>query len=219
MARISRVVAPGFPHHIIQRGNRRMETFFSEADYREYLYLMAEWCNRCRVQVWAYCLMPNHVHLIAVPESEDGLRRAIGEAHRRYTRYINFQKGWKGHLWQGRFGSFLLDRNYLITAARYIELNPVRAKLTKKPEEHKWSSAVAHLQKEDDILVKVEPLLEIIPNWRNFLSGDLTEEEYKILRSHERTGRPLGSDAFLQRLEKLTGRILRKQKPGPKKNN
>ena len=126
MARIARVVAPGIPHHITQRGNRRLDTFFSEADYREYLYLMAEWCNRCKVQVWSYCLMTNHVHLIAVPESEDGLRRAIGEAHRRYTRYINFRKGWKGHLWQGRFGSFPMDERYLIATARYIELNPIK---------------------------------------------------------------------------------------------
>jgi len=107
MARIARVVAPGIPHHITQRGNRRMKTFFCEADYREYLHLMAQWCNRCKVLIWSYCLMPNHVHLIAVPETEEGLRKAIGEAHRRYTRSINFQKGWKyenfslvaGHTW------------------------------------------------------------------------------------------------------------------------
>ncbi len=96
MVRITRVVVPGIPHHITQRGNRRMETFFSEADYREYLYLMAEWCNRCRVQVWAYCLMPNHIHLVAMPESEDGLRRAIGEAHRRYTTIHQFSERVEG---------------------------------------------------------------------------------------------------------------------------
>jgi len=196
-----------------------METFFSDADYREYLYLMAEWCNRCKVQIWSYCLMPNHVHLIAVPESEDGLRRAIGEAHRRYTRYINFQKKWKGHLWQGRFSSFPMDEQYLIATSRYIELNPVRAGIVRKPENYKWSSATAHLQKEDDILVKVKPLLAIISDWRDLLARDLSEEEYETLRRHERTGRPLGTDAFLTRLEKQTGRFLFKKKPGPKKNN
>jgi len=165
-----------------------MDTFFSDADYREYLYLMAEWCNRCKVQIWSYCLMPNHVHLIAVPETEDGLRRAIGEAHRRYTRYINFQKGWKGHLWQGRFGSFPMDEQYLVTTARYIELNPVKAEIVKRPEEYQWSSARAHLDGEDDILVKVEPLLEIVPDWQELLKCDLSEEEYKTLRLHERTG-------------------------------
>jgi len=217
MARIARVVVPGIPHHVTQRGNRRMDTFFSEADYREYLSLMAEWCNRCKVQVLAYCLMTNHVHLIVVPESTDGLRRAIGEAHRRYSRYINFQKGWTGHLWQGRFGSFPMDEQYLITAARYIELNPIKAGIVKKPEDYKWSSAKAHLQGENDILVEVEPLLSIIPDWQELLSGDLSVEEYEILRRHERSGRPLGSDGFTVRLEKLTSRVLRRKKPGPKK--
>ena len=219
MARLARVVVPGIPHHITQRGNRRMETFFSDSDYREYLYLMAEWCNRCKVQVWSYCLMPNHIHLIAVPETEDGLGRAIGEAHRRYTRYINFQKGWKGHLWQGRFASYPMDEQYLIATARYIELNPVKAGLVKKPEEYRWSSARAHLRGEDDILLKARPLLAIIADWQGMLSSDLSKEEYETLRRHERSGRPLGDVGFLSRLEKMTGRVLKKQKPGPKKNN
>jgi len=214
---MARVVAPGLPHHITQRGNRRMETFFAEADYREYLYLMAEWCNRCEVQVWSYCLMPNHVHLIAVPESEDGLRRAIGEAHRRYTRYINFQKGWKGHLWQGRFASFPMDEQYLISTARYIELNPVRAKLVKRAEDYTWSSAKAHLQGEDDILVKVNPLSAMVGNWRDLLDNELSEEDRNSIRQHERTGRPMGSEDFLSSLEQMTGRVLKRQKPGPKK--
>jgi putative transposase len=217
MSRISRVVVPGIPHHIIQRGNRRMDTFFAEADYREYLYLMAEWCNRCEVQVWSYCLMTNHVHLIVVPKSEDGLRRAIGEAHRRYTRYINFQKDWKGHLWQGRFSSFPMDEQYLIATARYIELNPVKAGIVNKPEKYKWSSAQAHIQEEDDVLVKAGPLLKLIPNWHELLASELTEEEYEILRRHERSGRPLGSDNFLAKLEKITSRVLTRQKPSPKK--
>jgi putative transposase len=219
MARMARVVVPNIPHHITQRGNRRLETFFSEADYRDYLYLMAEWCNRCKVQVWSYCLMPNHVHLIVVPESEDGLRRALGEAHRRYTRYINFQKGWKGHLWQGRFASFPMDDQYLIATARYIELNPVKAGFVKRPEDYRWSSAKAHLQGEDDILVKVGPLLAIISDWRGLLLSDLSAKEYETIRRHERSGRPLGNEAFLARLERLTARVLKKQKPGPKRNN
>ena len=109
MARIARVVAPGLPHHITQRGNRRQATFFGADDYQAYRALMREWCEYWKVEVWAYCLMPNHVHLIAVPPSEDGLRRAMGEAHRRYTRRVNFREGWRGHLWQGRFASYPLD--------------------------------------------------------------------------------------------------------------
>ena len=146
MARMARVVIPGYPHHITQRGNRRQKTFFCDNDYQVYIELMAEWCGRCGVAIWAYCLMPNHVHFIMVPDSEEGLRRAIGEAHRRYTRHINFRENWRGHLWQGRFASYVLDGQYLLAAARYIELNPVRAKLTKHPRVYPWSSAAAHIK-------------------------------------------------------------------------
>ena len=133
MARIAQIVVPGYPHHITQRGNRRQKTFFCDEDYRRYIDLMAEWCNRCGVAVWAYCLMPNHTHLIAVPQTEEGLRKAVGEAHRRYSRMINFREGWRGYLWQGRFSSFVMDERYLLTAVRYIELNPVEAGLLKDP--------------------------------------------------------------------------------------
>jgi REP element-mobilizing transposase RayT len=109
MARLARVVAPGFPHHITQRGNRRQQTFFCDEVYQRYVDLIADWCNALEVEMLAYCLMPNHVHLIAVPQSADGLGRAIGEAHRRYTRMINFRERWRGHLWQWRFASFVLD--------------------------------------------------------------------------------------------------------------
>ena len=129
MARLARVIAPGLPHHVTQRGNRRQQTFFCDEDYQSYIHLMSEWCGAHEVEIWAYCLMPNHVHLIAVPHLEDGLRHAVGEVHRRYTRMVNFREGWRGHLWQGRFASFVLDEPYLLKATRYIELNPVRAGL------------------------------------------------------------------------------------------
>ena len=133
MARLARLVIPGMPHHITQRGNRRQQTFFNDGDYAAYLGLMAEWCRKEGVAIWSYCLMPNHTHLVAVPSSEDGLRRAIGEAHRRYSRRINFREKWRGYLWQGRFASFVMDEPYLLAAARYVELNPVRAKLVTSP--------------------------------------------------------------------------------------
>jgi len=218
MARLARVVVPGYPHHITQRGNRRQPTFFGPEDYATYLALMSEWCARCGVQVWAYCLMPNHVHLIAVPETEEALRQALGEAHRRYTRAVNFREGWRGHLWQGRFASFVMDEPHLLSAARYVELNPVRARLVQRPEEYPWSSARAHLQGEDDRLVTVDPLLDLQSDWQGFLSLDLTEGEAAVLRQHERTGRPAGSSGFLAALEALTGRLLRRQKPGPKRS-
>jgi putative transposase len=204
------------PHHITQRGNRRQRTFFSDEDYQAYLELMAEWCAACQVEVWGYCLMPNHVHLIAVPKSEPGLRQAIGEAHRRYTRRINSRKRWRGHLWQGRFASFVMDEAYLLAAARYVELNPVRAQLVRRADQFRWSSARAHVRGQDDVLVKVAPLLSLYPDWPAFLKAAMSENELTNLRGHERTGRPLGDDRFLRRLEKRLGRVLRRLKPGPK---
>lgn len=217
MARLARVVVPGLPHHITQRGNRRQTTFFGEDDYAAYLELLSQWCTEEGVEIWAYCLMPNHVHLIAVPKTADALRRAIGECHRRYTRRVNFREGWRGHLWQGRFASFVMDKPYLLAAARYIELNPVRARLVAAPRAYRWSSARAHLKGKDDLLVKVAPLLSIAGNWRRLLTSAVSEEELQRFREHERTGRVLGDDAFQKRLEKKLGRVLRRQKPGPKR--
>ena len=182
MARLARVVIPGMPHHITQRENRRQTTFFCEEDYTAYLELMGQWCKELGVEIWAYCLMPNHVHLIATPKTEDGFRRAIGDAHRRYTRRVNFREGWRGHLWQGRFASFVMDEPYLLAAARYVELNPVRAGLAVAPSDYRWSSARAHLKGKDDCLVKVSPLLKIAANWRRLLTSAATEEEIKQFR-------------------------------------
>ena len=220
MARIARAVAPGIPHHVTQRGNRRQQTFFNDEDYQFYLVLMSEWCMTFQVDVWAYCLMPNHIHLIAVPETKDGLNLAIGEAHRRYSRRINFREGWRGHLWQGRFSSFILDDRYLLACTKYVELNPVRAGLVKKPEDWPWSSAGSHMNGKDDILVKTKPLLEIVNKpWEKFLVSDTQEQEIALLRKHERTGRPLGGDSFIESLERLLDRDLKPQKPGPKKKD
>ena len=215
MARIARVIAAGIPHHITQRGNRRLPTFFRDEDYQAYIALMSEWCQKCSVDIWAYCLMPNHVHLIAVPQSEDGLRRGIGEAHRRYSRMINFRENWRGHLWQGRFASFPMDENYLLAAALYVEMNPVRANLATDAVEWAWSSAQAHLAGKDDGLVKVLPLLEMVGDWKTFLAG-ANEELLNDIRKHERSGRPLGSEEFVESLETDLNRTLKPEKPGPK---
>ena len=216
MARLARVLAPGLPHHVTQRGNRRQTVFFSDEDYEAYKALVADHCAAAQVAVWAYCLMPNHVHLILVPADEDGLRRALGEAHRRYTRRINFREGWRGYLWQGRFASFVMDEAHLLAAARYVELNPVRAGLCARPEDWPWSSAAAHLAARDDGLVTVAPLLEIAGDWRALLDGGLDEAALVAIRAHERTGRPLGSEAFLEGLEGRLGRQLKRRPPGPK---
>ena len=219
MARLARVVVPGMPHHIIQRGNRRQQAFFCDADYHTYLELLHEWCTSCNVEIWGYCLMPNHIHLLAVPGDAAGLRRAIGEAHRRYTRQVNFRERWRGHLWQGRFGSFVMDVPYLLAAARYVELNPVRAGLVRRAGDYPWSSARAHLDRADDVLVKVAPLLKRMPDWAAFLNSGPSVAELTNMRQHERTGRPLGAGNFLEKLETQLGRVLRRIKPGPKAAN
>ncbi|MFZ5563641.1 MAG: REP-associated tyrosine transposase [Thermodesulfobacteriota bacterium] len=217
MARIARAVAPGLPHHITQRGNRRQQTFFSEDDYRAYIDLMAEWCARHGVRIWAYCLMPNHVHLVAVPPEKESLNLAIGEAHRRYTRRVNAREGWKGHLWQGRFASYILDEEYLLACVRYIERNPVRAGLVTNPEDWPWSSAAAHIKNKNDALVDVKPVKSMIrKRWADFLSTEISNDEAAALQKHERTGRPLGSREFVEDLEDRLGRALLPQKPGPR---
>jgi len=214
MGRVARVVVPGAPHHVTQRGNRRQQTFFSDADYELYLSFMSKYCTMHDVELWAYCLMPNHVHLIVVPGKQEGLRRAIGEAHRQYTLRINSREKWTGHLWQGRFSSYAMDETYLIAAVRYIELNPVRARLVKHPQEWAWSSARAHIKGENDGLIELQPLRSMVGDWAGFLESAVTEIE--SLRKHQRTGRPLGNDDFIQKCEGLLGRVLRRRKPGPK---
>jgi putative transposase len=216
MARLARVVAEGTPHHVTQRGNRRQQVFFGDGDYLAYKALLAEGCRAAGVAVWGYCLMPNHAHLILVPSDADGLRAALAEAHRRYTRLVNFREGWRGYLWQGRFASAPMDEAHLMAAARYVELNPARAGLVAQAADWPWSSARAHLAGRDDDLVSAGPLLERAPDWPGLLDQGLSKEEHAALRAGESTGRPLGSAAFVERLERELGRPLVRRKPGRK---
>ena len=192
MPRTARTVMPYIPHHVIQRGNRRQICFFSQSDYEIYMRLMSASCEEFGVEIWSYCLMPNHVHLIAVPATSDGLRLAIGRAHERYTKMINLRKDWRGYLWQGRFFSCPMSPRYTLAAAKYIELNPVRAGLCKLPSEYRWSSATAHCIGKDDTLVKVNPLLSMVGNWRDFLEEPSIQDEVEKIRLNSRTGKALG---------------------------
>ena len=195
-----------------------MNVFFSDADRYAYLDLLSEYGQRFGVSFLAWCLMTNHVHLIAVPEDESSLARGIGEAHRRYTGRVNFREGWRGYLFQGRFYSCPLDGRYFLAAVRYVLRNPVRAGIAEEPWDYPWSSArwIIGDVLEDPLAAPSEMLADI-SDWRSFLKGDsgqLTE-----LRQHTRTGRPLGSEAFINQIESLIGRVVRPQKRGPKRKS
>jgi putative transposase len=216
MARLARVVIPGVPHHVTQRGNRRDPTFFEDADYALYRKLLGEAAGKAGAEVWAYCLMPNHVHVILTPSDADGLRRTFADLHRRYTSIINARQGWTGHLWQGRFASVAMDDAYLASAARYVAMNPVRARLVERPEDWRWSSVAAHLAGRDDGVVTVRPLLERTGDFRAFLGDDEDAAAYAALRQSETTGRPLGGAAWIEAVERQTGRSLAPRRRGPK---
>ena len=166
MARLARLVLPAVPYHVTQRGNRRQPTFFEDGDFALYRDLLAEGARRAGASVWAYCLMPNHVHVIIVPADPDGLRATFAYAHRRYTGFINARHRWTGHLWQGRFGAVAMDGQHLAAAARYVAIIPVRARLVSQAEEWEWSSVRAHLAGRDDGLVTVAPLIERLGQFR-----------------------------------------------------
>jgi putative transposase len=213
---MARIVVPELPHHVTQRGNRRQATFFDDADYAAYLALLGEWCRGCGVFVWAYCLMPNHVHLILVPATVEALARAVGEAHRRYTGGVNRRLGWTGHLWQGRFASYPLEGDYLVNAVRYVERNPVRAGLVEQAWDYPWSSAAARVLGRADPLLDRASLDGMVDDWRDFLAIDSPDADLAQFRLHTATGRPLGSEEFLRDLEAASGRVLLPQKRGPK---
>jgi len=218
MSRLARLVIPGYPHHVTQRGNRRAQTFFEDGDYALYESLLHEAAEKSAAEIWCYCLMPNHVHIIIVPSDGDGLRRTFADAHRRYTGYINARMRVTGHLWQGRFGSVVMDEEHLAHAVRYVSLNPVRAGLVERAQDWPWSSAKDHLLGRDSELVNVAPVLERYGDFAAFL--DQTEDisaAFRALRQSETTGRPLGADGWVEKLEVLTGRQLKPQKRGPKR--
>ncbi|KTE42965.1 MULTISPECIES: transposase [unclassified Sphingopyxis] len=217
MARLPRIVLPGIPHHVTQRGNRRERTFFEDGDYALYLDLLADAALRAHADIWSYCLMPNHVHIVLVPHDEDGLRRTFGDLHRRYTGYINARMRTTGHLWQGRFGSVAMDEVHLVAALRYVALNPVRAGLVKRAIDWRWSSTRALCEREGDALVKVEPALERVGDFAAFLDEDFDEAfTYAALRKAETIGRPVGSPEWLDDMEVRTGIPLKPKRRGPK---
>lgn len=217
MPRIPRVVIPGIPHHVVQRGNRRQRVFFGDEDRIYYLGLLKKYCHLSGLVIWVYCLMRNHLHLIIVPKTESCLSEVMAIVNRKYALRINLREDWSGCLWQSRFYSCPLDTPHTIASARYIEQNPVRAKIVAHPEDYPWSSARAHVEHSFDPLIEPSPLIEEITDWKAFIHAEGPPETVKRIRRNSVTGRPLGDDAFIDKLEKLTGRKLRKEKTGPKR--
>jgi len=222
MPRVARTVFAGVPHHVTQRGNRREKVFFSDEDRQRYLAWLGEYCRRHDVAILAYCLMPNHVHLVLLPERADGLERALKPLHMRYAQHVNRRRGWKGHLWQGRYFASPLDETYLWAALRYVERNPVRAKLVRRAENYAWSSAAAHCKLRADDLLTKDPhwtaQMSAPGDWSKWLAeGDRDEELHRLRRDVER-GLPCGSDRFIGKLERASGRSLRFRPRGRPKN-
>ena len=219
MPRIARIVVPGHPHHITQRGNYRQTVFVKDTDYAFYLQRLNEYIVRHKLSILAYCLMPNHVHFVCIPEHEHSLARTLNACHMRYAHYFNKKRRLTGHLWQGRFYSCVLDDDHFYAAVRYIENNPVRAKLVKKPYEWKWSSAQDHQGEGRGILslADINHFMEV-DDWSDYLSEKEKEKVIKDIRMHTLNGRPLGNSAFIAKLEDLYGKRLKALPRGrPKK--
>ena len=222
MPRIARVVAAGYPHHITQRGNYRQKIFTDDSDLEQYLSFIESESKRYGLKILAYCLMPNHIHFIGVPQSDDSMGKVFKYATMKYSQYYNKKMGASGHLFQGRFFSSVMDERHTIACARYIERNPVRAKLVKKPWDWKWSSARAHCAMIDHDTYGVKSLFDYVPDcqkgWRKFIEDMDNAEEIKRIREQTKRGRPLGESQFVKKLEGKLNRFLMLRPRGrPKK--
>lgn len=216
MPKFRRLVLPGYPHHVTQRGVRRQQTFFCDDDYRAYLRIADSLLIDADLSILGYCLMPNHIHMIVVPETKSCLSGFLGNLHRRYARDINEKNEWKGHLWQQRFYSVVMDEQHTAAALRYVEQNPVRAGLVRRPSDWKWSSARYNLGLVRDSIADRTASQSFVSNWSDLHELDPDEEQIERIRNQTRTGRPAGEPAFLDRVEALSGRVVRKMKTGPK---
>lgn len=212
MARIGRIVVPGAVHHITQRGNNRQDVFFVDDDRRMYLHLLHKYGMQFGLQVVGYCLMTNHVHVLGIPARDDSLAKAMGRAHFVYTQCVNRLHGRLGHLWQNRFYSCAMDDAHAWNALAYAELNPVRAGLAREAWAYAWSSAAAHcgMSSPDSVLQMNGWAKNGSVDWKATLVAMAKDDggQDKI-RTYTHTGRPLGSDTFLSKVECLLGRRVR----------
>ena len=214
---------PGAAHHVTQRGNNRQDIFFVDSDRHTYLSYLKESAGRYGLAVSAYCLMTNHVHLVVIPEREDSLSKALGRTHLMYAQYVHRLHGRLGHFWQNRFYSCPMDDAHAYNAAAYVELNPVRAGMSECAWDFAWSSGAAHCGRSDySGLLALDPWLEQMPpaQWKATLEAIAgSDDTIECLRVHTRTGRPLGSDSFLSKLENLINRRIRANPVGRPKGS
>lgn len=214
---MARAVLPGVAHHVTQRGLDRSEVFFTNSDYEVYLEQVRLSARRFGTELFAYCLMPNHVHWIAAPKAPASLSRTFGEAHGRYAAYANAKLGRSGHFWQNRFFSCPLDRKHLWASLRYVERNPVRARMVDRADLFFWSSAPAHTgRSEMPEWLEAEPITSTYTpqEWSVYLESDTLGQAEMELRQNTYTGRPVGSAEFVQWAESSLGRRLAAQKGG-----
>jgi putative transposase len=217
MARFARVVHPGLPYHVTHRGNRRAAVFFSDVERQAYLDVLGEYGREYSMDVWGYCLMTNHIHLLVTGQHENSLANAIGRAHMRYARWLSRWHGWSGHLWANRFFSTPLDDHHMRAAIRYIEQNPVRAGLVTRCEDYAWSSTRGNAQlRQDSLLAPGRPFTAMADGWLNWVNVQTDDAETTLLRRNTHTGRPTGSRESAFDLEARLGRILACQKVGRK---
>lgn len=219
MARQARIVISETLHHITQRGNRGEHIFLQKEDYKTYLNILQEQCERFHVYLYSYCLLPNQIHLIVKPKEAELMARAIGETHRRYTNYINIRENWRGHLFQDRFFSYATDEQHGLRAARFAETLPVTIGIAPKPENYLWSSAKSRIKVTKNNFLKTFHSFHALQNWEDFLSRPMDPKEMNTIQLHLQTGRPRGSELFLDMIEKKIGRTVRPQKRGRKPSN
>lgn len=212
MPRIARVVALAYPHHVTQRGNYRQEIFVDDIDREKYLSLLETESKRYGLKILSYCLMSNHVHFIVVPEHEDSMGNVFKYVNMKYSQYCNSKMGVCGHLFQGRFYSCVMDEVYSMVCARYIERNPVRARIVKDPWDWKWSSARVHCGLEEKDSMGVNQLFQYVGlnqgEWRDSIAEPDNAKDVVRIQEQTRKGRPLAEINFVKKLEKKLNRSL-----------
>lgn len=216
MARQARIVIPNTAHHIMQRGIEGAPVFFKKEHFQHYLNLLEKNLKASSMDFLGYCLLPNQIHLIVTPKKSEDLARIIGETHRLYTKNINEEMKRSGPLFQNRFFSYAMDEQNSLRSARYVETMPVTTKITDDPVRYLWSSAKYRIKVKENSLLKPFNSFHSVHNWSDYLERPMDIDEIKTINLHLQTGRPRGSDMFLDNIESQIGRPVRPQKRGRK---